>query len=320
MPVPAATPAPTTCAEAQALVLGDEKAVQRLQQSVARQEAQLDRLLASAARQSSSASRSGTSGSGASSSAGSTTTVSAARLAADQAAVDAAQAQVAVAEQNLAQAVLISPIDGVVSSVGLTAGSTATAGSSSSAVDVIDPDAHTVVVSVDVSKVPLVKVGQRATVVPDGTSQQLAATVSYVAPAPSTSGGSTYPVRLAFTSAPAGLHDGIQAAVSLVVAQATGLAVPTSAVGHLGQVSYVLVSSGSTARRQLVSVGAVGPQYTQVTKGLSAGQQVVIANIDEPIPTSTLNGRFARFAGAGGGGLGGLGGGGFVAVPGPGRG
>ena len=64
----------------------------------------------------------------------------------------------------------------------------------------------------------------------------------------------------------------------------------------------------------------MGPQYTQVTRGLSSGQQVVLANIDEPIPTSTLNGRFGRLAGAGGGGLGGLGGAGFVGVPGPGRG
>ena len=68
---------------------------------------------------------------------------------------------------------------------------------------------------------------------------------------------------------------------------------------------------GGTHERQLVTVGAVGPVYTQIVQGLSAGQQVVLADVDEAIPTSTTTSRFARFAGAGG--LGGLGGtGGFV--------
>jgi len=308
---PTTPPAPpTTCAQAQALVLADETKVQQLQTGVSQQEAQLDKLLATALK---SASRtSSASSTGSTSRATTTTTVSAARLAADQAAVDAAEAQVAVARENLAQAVLTSPMDGVVSSVGLTVGSTATAGSASSAVDVIDPDSHQVTVDVDVTKVPLVKVGQHATVVPDGTSTPLAATVSYVAAVPATSGGTSYEVRLAFTTPPTGLHDGIQAAVALVVAQATGLAVPTSAVGHLGSISYVLVAEGSTTKRQLVSVGAVGTRYTLVTRGLTAGQRVVLANLDEPIPTNSLTNRFGRFAGAGTGGLGGLGGGGLV--------
>ena len=159
------------------------------------------------------------------------------------------------------------------------------------------------------------KVGQHATVVPDGTDDQLVGTVSYVAAAPATSGGTTYEVTLSLASAPKDLHDGIQAAVTLVVAQETGLAVPTSAVGHLGAISYVSVVDASSTRRQLVSVGAVGPDFTEVTQGLTAGQQVVLANVDEPIPTSTLTGRFGRFAGAGG--LGGLGGGGFTGGGGP---
>ena len=312
----ATPPTPSTCADAQALVLTDETTVQRLQQLVASQESQLDRLLSTAAKQTSASSRSGSGSTSGSSSGGST--VSAARLAADQAAVDAAEADVALARQNLHQAVVTSPIAGVVSSVGLTVGSTATAGSSSSAIGVVDPTTHTVSVPVDVAKVPLVKVGQQATVVPDGTGSQLPATVSYVAPAPSTAGGSSYLVRLTFAGSPTGLYDGVQAAVSIAVAGATGLAVPTSAVGHLGSISYVQVVDGTTTRRTLVTVGAVGAEYTQVTQGLTAGQQVVLANVDEPIPTSTLTGRFGRFAGAGG--LGGLGGtGGFVTAPGPGR-
>jgi HlyD family secretion protein len=62
----------------------------------------------------------------------------------------------------------------------------------------------------------------------------------------------------------------------------------------------------------VVTVGAVGSEYTEITKGLSAGQQVVLANLDEAIPTNSFTNRFGRFAGGGAGGLGGLGGGGFV--------
>ncbi len=306
------------CAQAQALVLADETKVQTLQGSVAQQEQQLDRLLSASARQSSSSARSSSSRS----SSTTTKTVSAAQLAADQAAVDAAVAGVALAQQDLAQATLTSPLSGVVSAVGLTAGSTASAGSSTTAIQVIDPSAHTVTIDVDVTKVPMVKVGQKASVAPDGTGQTLTGTVSYVAAAPASSSSSSYAVRLTLASAPADLHDGIQAGVTLLVAQATGLAVPTSAVGHLGSFTYVLLANGSSTTRQVVTVGAAGAEYTQVTKGLSAGQQVVLANLDEAIPTSTTNNRFARFAGAGG--LGGLGGGGGFVVGGggaaPGRG
>jgi len=236
--------------------------------------------------------------------------VSAAQLAADAAAVDAAVAAVAVADQNLAQATLAAPMTGVVSAVGVTVGQTVSAGSTSSAIDIIDPTAHSVSLAVDVTKIPLVKVGQKAQVAPDGTGSLLDATVTYVAAAPSSSSSTSYQVLLTFTGSPSGLRDGIQAAVTVVVAEAANtLSVPSSAVQHLGSLSYVTVVTGTTTKRQIVTVGAIGPQYTQITQGLTAGQTVMLADLAAPIPTSTLNSRFARIAGAGGlGGLGGTGG------------
>jgi len=306
---PAGRPVPTTCAQAQQLVLTDETQVQRLQQAVSAEEIALDKLLAAAAKSStgtSTSTRTSTSTSTRSTTGSTTVAVSAAALAADQAGVDAAVTALAVANQNLTQAVLVAPISGLVSSVGVTVGQKVSGGASSTAIDVIDPTAHSVSLSVAVTNIPLVKVGQAATVVPDGTGTTLHATVSYVAAAPSTSGGSTYLVRLAFTAATgSGLRNGIQASVSLVVAQATDvLAVPTSAVHHLGTLSYVTIVDGTTLTRRIVSVGAVGPVFTQIIRGLSAGQEVLLADVTAPIPTSTVNSRLARFAGAGG--LGGL--------------
>jgi trimeric autotransporter adhesin len=224
--------------------------------------------------------------------------VSGAQLAADQAAVDAANASLAVAQQQLSQATIVSPLTGVVSSVGLTVGQQATAGSSSTAVDVIDPTGHGVTLSVDVTKIPQVKVGQQAVVVPDGSVTPLAATVSYVAAAPPTTTSTAYTVQLAFSGDPTALRNGIQAAVTITTGQAANaLAVPTSAVNHLGSRDYVLVVNGSTTKMQIISVGSVGAIYTQVTQGLTAGQRVVLANPTQAIPISTVTGRIARITG-----------------------
>lgn len=292
-----ATGASTTCAQAQQLVLAEESHLFTLQQGLSDQEAALDKLLASSAATAGTAPATHTSGSTVGT--GSTTVaVSAAQLAADQAAVDAANASLAVAQQQLSQATIVSPLTGVVSSVGLAIGQQATAGSTTAAVNVIDPTGHGVTLSVDVTKIPQVKVGQKATVVPDGSATPLAATVSYVAAAPATTTSTVYTVQLAFAGTPTTLLNGIQAAVTITTAQAANtLAVPTSSVNHRGALDYVLVLDGSTTKRQIITVGAVGAVYTQVTQGLTAGQQVVLANVDQAIPTNTITGRIARITG-----------------------
>ena len=293
--------APTTCAQAQQLVLNDESQLFALQQGVSGQASALDKLITRsatgtgsagpAAATSPSAKASTTTGAGPT-----TVAISAVQLAADQAAVDAANASLAVAQQQSSQATIVSPFTGVVSSVGLTAGQQATAGSATTAVDVIDPTGHSVTLSVDVTKIPQVKVGQKATVQPDGSSTPLAATVSYVAAAPTS--GTAYTVQLAFTTNPTRLRDGIQAAATITTAAAANaLAVPTSAVNHRGAAAYVLVLNGSTTKAQLITVGAVGAIYTQVTGGLTPGQRVVLANPNTPIPSNTITGRIARITG-----------------------
>ena len=334
---------PATCIQGQQVVLKDESRLLTLQQGLSGQEAALDKLLTSSASSTGTSSTSptstgtsstgtsptGTSSTGTSSTGtsptgttsagktsatsggtGSTTVaVSAAQLAADQAAVDAANASLALAQQQLSQASIVSPLTGVVSSVGLTVGQQATAGSTTTAVDVIDPTGHGVTLSVDVTKIAQVKVGDKATVVPDGSSTPLAATVSYVAAAPTTSSSTAYNVQLAFTSTPTKLRDGVQAAVTITTAQAVNaLAVPTSSVNHRGTIDYVLVLNGATTKMQIITLGAVGALYTQVTGGLTAGQRVVLANPNTPIPTSTVTGRIARITGGASGTTGLLGG------------
>ena len=83
------------------------------------------------------------------------------------------------------------------------------------------------------------------------------------------------------------LYDGVSAGVSITIATVHDtLTVPTSAVHALGTLHTVTVLSGSKAQAVQVKLGAIGAERTQITSGLSAGQQVVLANLDEPLPSN----------------------------------
>jgi hypothetical protein len=133
------------------------------------------------------------------------------------------------------------------------------------------------------------------------------------------------------------LASGARAEVSLLIGTATNvLTVPNSALTPLGNGQAVALKfKDGVATGALVRTGYAGTLTTQVTSGLTAGQQVVLADLSTALPTNTTNGR--RFgvggvpgglggaglggAGLGGAGLGGagLGGGGFGGGTGTGR-
>ncbi|MGI9080197.1 MAG: HlyD family efflux transporter periplasmic adaptor subunit [Acidimicrobiales bacterium] len=232
---------------------------------------------------------------------------SAAQLVADQAAVDAADAAVSVAQQSIDQATVVSPIAGAVGAVTLVPGHQVTAGSSVADVVVVGQGGSEVATTVSVDDVDKVRIGQTATVVPDGTSMSLDARVVSIGVAGSTSGTTTtYPVVVGFTGSPAGLGNGASASVRIELARADDvLTVPTSAVRTTGTVKTVEVPAGGSTRAVPVQVGTVGPDRTEVTSGLAAGQAVVLADLSRPLPASNTTNT--------GGGLGGLGGGGIGA-------
>jgi hypothetical protein len=80
----------------------------------------------------------------------------------------------------------------------------------------------------------------------------------------------------------------------------------------------VTVLEGDKTRTVVVQVGVVGDTWTQITGGLQAGEQVVLADVNAPLPSSATdtssrtgqtqnaNNRFVfPFAGGAGGGTGG---------------
>ncbi len=313
------TPTPaqlTACQTAMQQVLSAQSAVSRAQQQLVAASTALDALLAQQASTpattpsttpssgsqggSRAGSGDGSSGSGSASPSGNgsgaaTSSPSASDLAAYQKAVDAAVADVAVAEQAIAQATIVSPISGTVQAVNLAVGDTVTAGSTTANIVVVGAGGFEVTTTVSVDQVPQVKVGQRATFVPDGSKRALGGKVASIALAPTTSSGATsYHVVVGLDDPDASLHNGSTGSVAIVTKSSrSALAIPTSAVTAIGTRHTVTVLDGDTPTRALVQVGVVGDTWTEITGGVHAGQTVVLADRDEPLPgsaTSSSNG------------------------------
>jgi multidrug efflux pump subunit AcrA (membrane-fusion protein) len=298
-------PAPVTCPEATRRVLAAETAALRAQETLS------GRLtaLAGALAQAIAAAAKSSSGGGGSDPAGHGSTasgpVSAAQLAADQASADAAAAQVTVAQQNLAAATLVSPISGTVVTVSATPGTAATAGGA--AFEIAGLDSYQVVTQVPVTDLPQLKTGQPASVLPDGGSVPLSGSVVSIGLIPDSTGSpTTYPVTIGLAGQPSGLHPGGYASVTITTARSAGVSVPTSAVHKSGGRATVTVYAGGKTRVTKVTAGTIGPVMTRITAGLRAGQQVVLANLSQPLPDNNPASQgpgFARTIPFGGGGF-----------------
>ncbi|MCW2547063.1 MAG: efflux transporter, family, subunit [Mycobacterium sp.] len=274
---------------------------------------------------------SGNSGSGSGSGTGSTgtgssgrtsgggATVTAADLVVDQTQVDAAAAKVTVAQESLKQAVLVSPLAGTVAEVDVTAGTSVSA--ASTAVIVIGPGNDQVSTTVGDLDLDKVTIGADATITPDGTDKPVQGKVTAVGLLPTSSttassssatsssssssttttasSSATYPVTISLDSG--GLYSGSGADVAILIKRSTNvLTVPTSAVTTLGTLHSVTVLDNGQAVRKVVTVGASGPTVTEIKSGLTAGQHVVLARIDEALPTSGTTSLTGRAGGLGG--------------------
>jgi HlyD family secretion protein len=320
-----ADPTAAACTSAGAATLTAQQAVKAAQDTLQGKLDALSTALASAEQASASAqaSDSSASRSDSQSQAGPSgdSSASAGSVADAQAAVDQAKVKLLQAQQALAGATLTSPISGTVASVPVAVGAQASSGEA--VVVVVGEGAAEVSATVTVEQLATLATGQQATVTPVGTSTKVAGTVTRVSTLPDTSAQTVaYPVTITVDEPPASMASGSSATASIVVATAKKvLTVPTSAVNR----NTVTVLNGDLTTVTRVTVGAVGPTRTEIKDGLSAGQQVVLANLDNPLPTSDttnqggFNNRGERFGGAGGGpggegGGGGPGGGGNVVV------
>ncbi len=260
----------------------------------------------------------------------------------------AAQAKLSSAQSALAQTALTSPIDGVVASVNIAVGANVGSGSSgagsssgasgragaggsgngsgsgssgssstgSADISVISTSSWVVDEGVSSADLPRIKTGLEAQILPTGSRQPVFGTVSSIGlvASSSTSGTAQFPVTITVTGHPTGLYAGTTASVSIIVRQLQDvLAIPTAAIHTNGSQTVVTVLYGSRQVTTPVTIGQIFGAQTQITAGLSAGQQVVLpATTGRPGGTTGTGGSFTRNGGFGGGlGGGGFGGGGF---------
>ncbi len=188
-------------------------------------------------------------------------------------------------------------------------GSASTGSSSSSFAVLTDLSAMQLVVPLSESEVGSVRVGQPATVTVEALAgDKFAAHVSEVAIlSTSNSGVVSYDVTFRLDQMEAGLKPGMSASAEVVIKQAEGINVPTTAISG-GTVT--VVKNGKDVR-QRVTTGLAGNSSTIILSGLQAGETIVLPSTT----TSTTSGRGTSSrsgAAALGGGLGGagLGGGG----------
>jgi HlyD family secretion protein len=252
-------------------------------------------------------------------------------VASSQAAVTSAQIGVGKAEDNLAAATLTAPMAGTVASVGLVAGSAA----GSNSIVILAPGAAEITVDVPLANMPKVKKGMDAEVVADGATAPLAGSVTSIGLLPAAtatssgrSGSGTastattstvaYPVVVLVPEAGGAFVTGSQASVSLDEGTTEDvITVPSSAVTRTatGTASVTVLTGGQPTRRT-VKTGLSGPTATEITAGLKAGEQVVLADLTATLPANSSTSR-NRFGGAGGvtGRQGGFTGGGFTGGP-----
>jgi hypothetical protein len=172
------------------------------------------------------------------------------------------------------------------------------------------------VVPLSESEIGNVKVGQTATVTIEAlASRKVAAHVlSVAALSTSNSGVVSYNVTFQLDQRESGVKVGMSASAEVVVKQAEGVNVPTTA---LSRGSVTVVRAGKHVS-QAVSTGLAGDSSTIVLSGLKAGEEIVLPSVATTTTSSSSKASGARVGGLGGlGAGGGLGGGGAFRGGGP---
>jgi membrane fusion protein, macrolide-specific efflux system len=226
---------------------------------------------------------------------------SGAQITADQATVSADQSQVTTATEALSGATLTSPVNGIVTSVGYTngeqlaggggggggggasgggggSGGGGSGGGSSGGPITVVSSTDVINASVDASVVNEIKTGDQAEITSEGTAPVTGTVASIGLIASTSSGVATFPVVINVTGSTSGLYAGASATVSVIYKQvADALVVPTAAIqSGPGGSSIVHVMRGGQQVAVNVSTGIESGGLTQITSGLSSGEQVVV--------------------------------------------
>lgn len=237
---------------------------------------------------------------------GESKTVAQAAAAVAQAKLDLATARVA-----LTNATMTAPISGTISAVPFAVGDEA---STSDTVDIVGGTGVTLSLPVGEDDIRSVKTGQSVAVssAAGSTSEGTVSAIGILASSGTTSEVS-YPVTVEVLDAGAGLVSGTTASALVTIASAAkATLVPVSAVTLVDDSTGIVkvVGSDHTVTSTRVSLGAIGSTRVQITKGISSGATVALADSASDLPTSGSTSLGGMGGGQGGAGQGGGQGGG----------
>jgi len=216
-----------------------------------------------------------------------------------------ADAQKALTDAQNASPEIIAPFDGFISTVNVSAGDAGAQGNGvpkgTVAMQIVDPDKFQADILVSEMDIYQVKLGGDASVqLSSLPGVSLPAKVTHISPTATiqsgvvnykvtveiqpletpTPGGQTPPGRQmpAMISENFQLREGLTVTVNIIIGEATDvLLVPNGAITTRGRQTYVQVmSADGTTQERAVTTGISNWQYTEVTGGLSEGEQVVV--------------------------------------------
>jgi membrane fusion protein, macrolide-specific efflux system len=135
-----------------------------------------------------------------------------------------------------------------------------------------------VTASVDASVVGRIKVDDQVEITTEGAAGPVSGTVHSIGLIADTSSGvATFPVVIDVTGTPSGLYAGASATASIIYHQVSkALVVPSAAIRQSGPHTVVDVMSGGHQAVRDVTTGLTSGGLTQITRGLTAGERVMV--------------------------------------------
>ena len=237
-------------------------------------------------------------------------TVTAATLITDQATIQSSAILLATAQDQLSQATITSPIAGKVASMPFVVGQQASA--TATAV-IIGTGAIEITVPVPLAKRAQVSTGQAATITSTIGGTTLTGTISRIGLLPTTTtsafgaaaaatgtsannnnssstSSTTYATVITIASGGDGLPESSRVGVTITTKTVDAAVVlPASAVTPTGTGSGTVqvITNGILSTKRVVT-GAVGDSVIQIVSGVTAGEDVVIADVNKAIPGASL--------------------------------
>lgn len=201
--------------------------------------------------------------------------------------VASAKAALDIASHNLANTSITAPISGYIATKNLKNGQMTSPGVE--IFSIVSTNSVEAEFNVTESVIPFVKVGTPAVVsVKSAGINDIEATVTSVNQTKNAQTG-LYTVKVSIANSDNLLKVGMFADVKLTLETSENVVyIPLDAVLQADDTMYVYVTDGTTATKRELTLGISDGEYTEVTSGLSAGEQIVVKGKEYLSETNNL--------------------------------